>query len=727
MHVRCAVAIGAPRTVLAPLYTFATATLLQCNEGTSTMCNGRMSLDFSASERNDWTVNLFSFQRWRRKPILRSPKGGGGFREGWGGLPTGGVPMTYTFKLSRRLARLRDVSLVIAVVFTASCNSDESTGPDSGPVSDPNGISVAPGSVLIGANQAVQFLASTLDSSGLSANSKKGRGRGRRSVASLSVSPETLTVAGGSPANFVATATLSDGSSAEPSVLWSASGGSIDAQGRYTAGPIPGAYAVSATTLSGVADTAAVIVTQSLPTIVDVSLSPTIASLAVGGTKHFLAVGKANDGSTVAVGARYAATGGTISTDGIYQAGQTPGNFRVIATDTVTNLADTAAVIIEAPPATLQAVVLSPSTVSLTVGGTQRFTVTGKMSDGSTTSVVVSWSATGGQISSDGLYTAGNTAGTYRVIAMQQGGTLADTSAVSITAPQTAPSPPQAGELPTPLRTVNVSPGGLQAALNNALPGDRIVLAPGTYNGGYLAARSGTAQNPIVVTGPRTAILSGSLDKGLTITGSYWIFNGFRITNVVNGGIAGSGGNYNIYEYLEIDHIQQAGIYIRAGSSTATVTGNTIRYCNIHDTGVGPHPEWGEGIYLGNGITNDDRALNTHVHHNTIGPNIGSDGIEAKRMADGNTIEFNTIMKDITIRSNNNMVRDNTLTLGGPSSAMINNNEPSGGANNNTYRRNQGSNGTRLFLISDGTGVRVCSDNVVVQPTVMGYPTVACP
>ena len=47
----------------------------------------------------------------------------------------------------------------------------------------------------------------------------------------------------------------------------------------------------------------------------------------------------------------------------------------------------------------------------------------------------MTYSATGGTITTGGLYTAGSTAGTFRVIAAQQGGTLADTAAVTITAP----------------------------------------------------------------------------------------------------------------------------------------------------------------------------------------------------------------------------------------------------------------------------------------------------
>src|SRR5206468_9364762 len=50
-----------------------------------------------------------------------------------------------------------------------------------------------------------------------------------------------------------------------------------------------------------------------------------------------------------------------------------------------------------------------------------------------TSAPAVTYSVTGGTITSGGLYTAGSTAGTFRVIAAQTGATLADTSVVSIT------------------------------------------------------------------------------------------------------------------------------------------------------------------------------------------------------------------------------------------------------------------------------------------------------
>jgi hypothetical protein len=354
--------------------------------------------------------------------------------------------MTYTFKLSRRLARLRDAALVVAAVSTQSCTSDQSIGPNSA-TNDPTSVTVTPGSATLAPNQVLQFRAA-VDSMGSSTmlSSSKNRGRGRRTIVGLALAPDTVTVAEGSISSFIATATLSDGTTTQPSLTWTATGGTVDVDGRFTAGSVAGSYAVKATASNGVADSAVVIVTDHPPAITSVSLSPTNASLAMGGSKQFVATGTSSTGSTVAVAAKYAATGGTVSTDGVYQAGQTPGTFRVVATDTLTNLSDTASVIIEAPAPTLQAVVLSPATVSLAAGAGQQFTATGSLSDGSTTAVTVTWTATGGSISSGGLYTAGQTSGTFRIIGTQSGGILADTATVTVTAPVAAsPPPPTSG------------------------------------------------------------------------------------------------------------------------------------------------------------------------------------------------------------------------------------------------------------------------------------------
>ena len=74
----------------------------------------------------------------------------------------------------------------------------------------------------------------------------------------------------------------------------------------------------------------------------------------------------------------------------------------------------------------------------MATGATQQLTAQGKMSDGSTSGATVTYAATGGTVSTSGLYKAGMMAGTNRVIAVQQGGTKAHTSAITVTT--TAPA-----------------------------------------------------------------------------------------------------------------------------------------------------------------------------------------------------------------------------------------------------------------------------------------------
>ena len=84
------------------------------------------------------------------------------------------------------------------------------------------------------------------------------------------------------------------------------------------------------------------------------------------------------------------------------------------------------------PDPTLEEIVLTPATVTLQAGATRQYNAVGRMSDGSFAGVNVSYSATGGTITSAGLYTAGGTAGDFHVVATQQGGTLDDTADVTI-------------------------------------------------------------------------------------------------------------------------------------------------------------------------------------------------------------------------------------------------------------------------------------------------------
>ena len=424
----------------------------------------------------DVDVKVIDFRTRQQLLILPIPKGCGGFRVGWGDeVISGSAAMTYTFKLSRRLARLRDATVIAASLFTLSC-SDGPSGPGSTPLgTDPTSVVIAPDSISVGANQTVQFQAATDASGALSFNLASRKGGGRKKVVDVALSPVSSSIVPGGSLSFNATTTLNDGSISQPSVAWTATGGTVDTSGRYTAGKVTGKYRVIATASNGAADTATVSISTIAPILAQIVLSPASLSLPAGGSQQFTAEGKSADSATVSVTPAYTATGGTISPAGIYTAGQIPGTFLVIATDTATGVADTAGVTIPAPGVTLQSVVLTPATASVAQGAKQQFSASGKMSDGSTVPLSPSFSATGGSMSSSGEYTAGSTAGTYRVIATDTVSGNADTSSVTITAP---PATLQAVVL-TPT-TISLTAGAKQqfSASGKMSDGSTVPLSP---------------------------------------------------------------------------------------------------------------------------------------------------------------------------------------------------------------------------------------------------------
>jgi hypothetical protein len=212
-----------------------------------------------------------------------------------------------------------------------------------------------------------------------------------------------------------------------------------------------------------------------------VDVTPASASLLTGATQAFVAAGRLPDGTSSPVAVSWSATGGTISAGGLYMAGNTGGTFRVIARQSGGTLADTVVVTLNTAPPVLQAVILTPGSSSMLIGGTQQLSVSGQWSDGSTTTPSVTYSATGGSINANGLYTAGSTAGTFRVIARQSGGTLADTGVVTVLDPGTI----QPGNLFS-FSFENGTYGGLSDG-GGGPPSSYSIMSSGGYDGARYA------------------------------------------------------------------------------------------------------------------------------------------------------------------------------------------------------------------------------------------------
>ena len=245
--------------------------------------------------------------------------------------------MTYTFKLSRRLAQLKAGVVVAGHLLITSCTGSETAGPSQ---TDPLSVVIAPDSSWVAVDETVQFQTLTDISGALSF--KQGR---QPKVVSLAVSPASARLADRDLQRFTATATLSDGSTGTPAVTWTATGGTVDATGKYTAGKTPGTYRVIATTRNNVADTAVVTIVA----IAQVIVTPATVELHTGVAQQFSATGKMTDSSTAAVTVAWSATGGTISPAGLYTAGQAAGSYLAIAVLAGGTLADTSPIVIAAP------------------------------------------------------------------------------------------------------------------------------------------------------------------------------------------------------------------------------------------------------------------------------------------------------------------------------------------------------------------------------------------
>ena len=228
----------------------------------------------------------------------------------------------------------------------------------------------------------------------------------------ISISPSSASLAPGGTQQFSATAT--GGSS----LTWSATGGTISSSGLYTAGSSPGNFSVTATSTINSSQKSSVPVT--ILSAISVGISPQSASLMAGQTQQFSATvsGSSNTGVT------WTASGGTISGSGLYTAGSSAGSFKVTATSAA-DPSQSASATINIQSATAVSVSVTPSSVSLNSGQTQQFTaaVSGSTNTG------VTWTATGGTITSSGLYSAGSATGNFAVTATSAADTSKSASA----------------------------------------------------------------------------------------------------------------------------------------------------------------------------------------------------------------------------------------------------------------------------------------------------------
>lgn len=261
---------------------------------------------------------------------------------------------------------------------------------------------------------------------------------------SVAISPTSQALTAGATQQF--TATVSN--SSNTAVTWQVDGvqggspasGTISSAGLYTApASIPTQTLVTVTAVSqaDASKSASAQVTLNPPASVTVTISPTSKTLTAGATQQF-SVSVSNTSNTAVTWRVNGVTGGnpttgTISGSGLYTAPSAISTQTVVAVSAASDADPTksASAQVTLNPPLAVTVTISPTSKTLSAGGTQQFTAT--VSNSSNPAVtwqvngVTGGNSTAGTISSNGLYTA------PAAIASQTGVTIAAVSQADAT------------------------------------------------------------------------------------------------------------------------------------------------------------------------------------------------------------------------------------------------------------------------------------------------------
>ncbi len=257
--------------------------------------------------------------------------------------------------------------------------------------------------------------------------------------ASITVTPDPTTLSVGLTRLFTAVGRDANGNLVAITPTWSiaAGGGTINSSGLFTAGGTPGTYTNTVeAAVGGMTGTATVIVTSGALTSITVTPNP--ATMGIGGTEQFTAVGKDAGGNVVDITPTWAvvAGGGSVNlTTGLFTAGNVTGTYTNTVRASVGGLAGFATVNVTS--GALATITVSPTPVSVQTNGTQQFTAIGKDGSGNEFVITPTWSMVsgGGSInSSTGLFTAGTTAGTFNNTVRATSGAVSGFATVTVTA-----------------------------------------------------------------------------------------------------------------------------------------------------------------------------------------------------------------------------------------------------------------------------------------------------
>ena len=380
--------------------------------------------------------------------------------------------MTFKYKLSRRLALLKDRRVLsLAVVLTAAvanCERPVATGVGDG-------------------------------------------------LAQLVVFPPTVNVVENQSADFAAFGLSSAGDTMAVAVSWSVTGGGSISDsttskgmhyGHYKAGSQAGRYKVVATDPgTGLSDSATAVVMATAVPVAQVAVLPTSATASVGGTVQFVAIPL--DSTGTALGGRaitWASSNSSVaSVDGSGLAtGVTAGSATITATSEGHSGSGTLTVSAVTVP--VAAVTVSPASASVTAGQTVQLTATPKDANGNAlTGRTITWTSGNtsvATVSSSGLV-SGLAAGSATITATSEG--KSGTAAITVTA------------VTVPVASVTVSPASASVPAGQTA---QLTATPKDSSGNTLTGRTITwaSSNTSVATVSSSGLVRGVVAGSATIT-----------------------------------------------------------------------------------------------------------------------------------------------------------------------------------------------------------------
>jgi Bacterial Ig-like domain (group 2) len=256
----------------------------------------------------------------------------------------------------------------------------------------------------------------------------------------ITVSPAAPTIAGGTAIQFSATGTLGSGATQDLSayVTWSSSNtgiASINSTGLAQAA----ASTTGSTTITALFGTVSGTTTLTSSTVASLSITPAVATIVLGATQQFTAVGVLTTGGTtqnLSVYAVWSSSSPTVATIGNTAGSQglavsvSPGTTLITASFGGAT-SNPAALTINA--AVLNSITVTPSGPSLAKGMTQQFIATGTYSDGTIRDItsLATWASSNSQVA----IVSNSTGSSGVVTALSQGTTLVTASFGGITSP----------------------------------------------------------------------------------------------------------------------------------------------------------------------------------------------------------------------------------------------------------------------------------------------------